>query len=156
MLIRALFDRFGRADRIDCRTKGLGGFFQSGLVTEVWIVLLLYGGGVMTDLRLLDRRGVGRIFGWVRVPHPTTFGRWLRNSGETMVPLMDSTVVARYGRKLGGGGPGLQPREARSSVASIRLCLVRETGTAWACAGGRTARTPPKAWRSGSSSWWDG
>ena len=109
-------------------------------MTEVWIVLLLYGGGVMTDLRLLDRRGVRRIFGWVRVPHPTTFGRWLRNTGETMVALldevlwemvrrrcamaggapgkltvmMDSTVVVRYGRKQAGA----ELQEARPSVAS--------------------------------------
>ena len=69
VLVRALFDGFGLAGRIDCKTKGEKGFFRPGLMTEVWIVLLLYGGGVMTDLRLLDRRGVRRIFGWVRVPH---------------------------------------------------------------------------------------
>ena len=65
VLVRALFDRLGLAGRIDCRAKREKGFFRPGLMAEVWIVLLLYGGGVMTDLRLLDRRGVRRIFGWV-------------------------------------------------------------------------------------------
>ncbi|WP_419937407.1 hypothetical protein [Candidatus Palauibacter sp.] len=41
-------------------------------------MLLLYGGGAMDDLPLLERRGVRRIFAWTRVPHPATFGRWLR------------------------------------------------------------------------------
>ncbi len=50
---------------------------KPGLMTEVWITLLLYGGGVIDDLPLLERRGVRRIFGWTRVPDPTTFGRWL-------------------------------------------------------------------------------
>ncbi|MDE2974896.1 MAG: hypothetical protein OXU64_09300 [Gemmatimonadota bacterium] len=132
MLVRALFDRFALAGRIDCRAKREKGFFRPGLMTEVWIVLLRYGGGVMTDLRLLDRRGVCRIFGWVRVPHPTMFGRWLRSSGEAMVPLLDtllwrmvrqrwamaggapkklrvttdSTVAVRYGRKQAGAERG--------------------------------------------------
>ncbi len=54
------------------------GFYRPGLMTEVWIALLLYGSGVIDDLPLLERRGVRRIFGWARVPDPTTFGRWLR------------------------------------------------------------------------------
>jgi len=43
-------------------------------MVEAWIVLLRYGGGVMSDLPLLDRRGVRRLFGWLGVPNPTTFG----------------------------------------------------------------------------------
>ena len=47
-------------------------------MTEAWSALLPYGGGVIDDPPLLGRRGVRRIFGWTRVPDPTTFGRWLR------------------------------------------------------------------------------
>ena len=88
------------------------------------------GGGVIDDLPLLERRGVRRIFGWIRVPDPTTFGRWRRRASERMVPLLDellwrmvrqrwalrarggpkkltltldSTVVVRYGHKRGAG-----------------------------------------------------
>ena len=35
--------------------------------------------------RRLERRGVRRIFGWIRVPDPTTFGRWLRRASDCMV-----------------------------------------------------------------------
>ena len=165
VLVRALFDRLGLAGRIDCRAKDERGF-RSGLMTEVWVVLLLYGGGVMTDLRLLDRRGIRRIFGWVRVPHPTTFGRWLRKSGETMVPLldavlwgmvrqrwamaggapkrltvmMDSTVVVRYGRKQAGAERGYNPRKRGRPSHHPLLAYVRETGD---CLGVR--------WRAGNA-----
>ena len=57
------------------RTNEEKGFYRPGLMTEVWIALLLYGGGVIDDLPLLERRGVRRIFGWTRVPDPTTFGQ---------------------------------------------------------------------------------
>ena len=81
MLVRKLFDRFGLAGWLDCRAKGEKGFFRPSLMTEAWIGLLLYGGRVMDDLPLLERRGVRRIFGWIRVPDATTFGRWLRRAG---------------------------------------------------------------------------
>ena len=123
MLVRALFDRLGLAGRIDCRTKGERGFFRSGLMTEVWIVLLLYGGGVMTDLRLLDRRGVRRIFGWVRVPHPTTFGRLAEEVGRDHGPAAGRGAVGdppgkrafpRRTEKSGLGGGSRAPPESRS------------------------------------------
>ena len=44
------------------RTKEKGSY-RPGLMTEVWIALLLYGGGVIDDLPLIERRGVRRIFG---------------------------------------------------------------------------------------------
>ena len=55
----------------------------------------------------LDRRGVRRIFGWVRVPHPTTFGRRLRDSGGAMVPLLDAVLrrMVRQRRAMAGGAP---------------------------------------------------
>ena len=78
VLVRKLFDRFGLAGWIDGRANREKGFYPPGLMTEVWIALLLYVGGVIDDLPLLERRGVRRIFGWTRVPDPTTVGRWLR------------------------------------------------------------------------------
>ena len=91
-MVRKLFDRLGVSEWIDTRTSSQKGWLRPGLMVEVWIVLLLYGGGVMDDLPLLDRRGVRRIFGWTRVPDPTTFGRWLRRTGESMVPLLDELL----------------------------------------------------------------
>ena len=92
---------------IDWRTKKEKGFFRPSLMTDVWIVLLLYGGRVMDDLPLLDRRGVRRIFGWIRVPDPTTFGRWLRGASERMIPLLDEVLwrMVRQRWALAGGAP---------------------------------------------------
>ena len=72
VLVRKLFDRFALAGWIDRRGEREKGFFRPGLMAEVWITLLLYGGRVMDDLPLLERRNVRRIFGWTRVPDPTT------------------------------------------------------------------------------------
>lgn len=46
----------------------------------------------MDDLPLLHHRGVRRVFGWVRVPDPTSFGRWRRRSGRAMFPLLDTLL----------------------------------------------------------------
>jgi len=97
-------------------------------MVEAWVVLMLYGGGVMSDLSLLDRRGVRRIFGWVRVPNPTTFGRWLRRAAERMVPLLDAMLwhMVRRRRALSGGAPKgwkrptISPRP--SAVATWAQC----------------------------------
>ena len=80
VLVRKLFDRFGVVGWIDGRANREKGFYRPGLTAEAWIALLLYGGGVIDDPPLLERRGVRRIFGWTRVPDPTTFGRWLRRA----------------------------------------------------------------------------
>ena len=144
VVVRKLFDRFGLAGWIDVRAKKEKGFFRPGLMTEVWIALLLYGGGVIDDLPLLDRRGVRRIFGWIRVPDPTTFGRWLRRASGRMVPLLDellwrmvrqrwallpggapkkltlmldSTVVVRYGHKQAGAEVGYNPKKRGPSLS---------------------------------------
>ena len=166
VLVRKLFDRFGLAAWIDRGAENEKGFFRPGLMTEVWIVLLLYGGGVMDELPLLDCRGVRRIFGWVRVPDPTTFGRWLRRSGKAMVPLldtllwkmvrqrwamaggapkqltvmMDSTVVVRYGKKQAGAERGYNPKKRGRPSRHPLLAYIRETGD---CLGVR--------WRAGSA-----
>ena len=169
VLVRKLFDRLGLAGWIDRGAAREKGFFRPGLMTEVWIVLLLYGGGVMNDLPLLHHRGVRRIFGWVRVPDPTTFGRWLRRSGPAMVPLldtllwrmvrqrwalaggapkkltvmMDSTVVVRYGRKQAGAERGYNPKKRGRPSHHPLVAYVRETGDClgvrWRAGGAHTA-----------------
>lgn len=166
VLVRKLFDRLDLAGWIDRRAEGERGFFRPGLMVEVWIALLLHGGAWMDDLPLLERRGVRRIFGWARVPDPTTFGRWLRRSGERMAPLlddllwrmvrrrwalaggapvrvtlmMDSTVVARYGARQAGAERGYNPRKRGRPSHHPLLAFIRETGD---CLGVR--------WRAGSA-----
>lgn len=183
VLVRKLFDRFGLAAWIDCGAEREKGFFRPSLMTEVWIVLLLYGGRVMDDLPLLHHRGVRQIFGWVRVPDPTTFGRWLRRSGGAMVPLldtllwrmvrkrwalaggapkkltvmMDSTVVVRYGKRQAGAERGYNPKKRGRPSHHPLVAYVRETGDCLGgCAGGRAARTPPRGRSSGWRRWWGG
>ena len=169
VLVRKLFDRLALAGWIDGRAKKEKGFFRPGLMSEVWIVSLLYGGGVMDDLPLLERRGVRRIFGWRRVPDPTTFGRWLRRASGRMVPLldellwrmvrrrwalgrgvpkkltlvMDSTVVVRYGLKQAGAERGYNPKKRGRPSHHPLLAFVRETGDClgvrWRPGGAHTA-----------------
>ena len=154
VLVRKLFDRFGLAGWIDGRAEEEKGFFRPGLMAEVWIALQLYGGGVIDDLPLLDRHGVRRIFGWVRVPDPTTFGRWLRRSSGSMVPLLDeflwrmvrqrwalagsvpkkltlmldSTVVVRYGQKQAGAAKGYNPTKRGRPSHHPLVAFAKETG----------------------------
>ena len=84
--------------------------------------------------------------------------RWAMAGGapKKVTVMMDSTVVVRYGRKQAGAERGYNPKKrGRPSHHPLPAC-VRETGTAWACSGGRAARTPPRELRSGWSGWWDG
>ena len=171
VLVRKLFDRLALAGWIDCRAGREKGFFRPGLMAEAWITLLLYGGRVMNDLPLLERRGVRQIFGWVRVPDPTTFGRWLRRAGGRMVPLldevlwrmvrqrwalagrvpdkltlvMDSTVVVRYGRKQAGAERGYNPKKPGRPSHHPLVAFIGETGD---CLGVR--------WRAGNAHTADG
>ena len=171
VVVRKLLDRLGLGGWIDCRTAKEKGFFRPSLMAEAWIVLLLYGGRVMDDLPLLDCRGVRRIFGWTRVPDPTTFGRWLRRAGTYMVPLLDkvlwtmvrrrwalggrvpkkltllldSTVVVRYGLKQAGAERGYNPKKRGRPSHHPLLAFIRETGD---CLGVR--------WRGGSAHTADG
>ena len=154
VLVRKLFDRLALAGWIDGRAKKEKGFFRPGLMSEVWIV------------PLLERRGVRRVFGWRRVPDPTTFGRWLRRAGTAMVPLldespwrmvrrrwalaggvpkrpalvMDSTVVVRYGLKRAGAERGYNPKKRGRPSHHPLPAFVRETGD---CLGVR--------WRAGNA-----
>jgi hypothetical protein len=123
--MRKLWDGLGVGEWIDGRTEAIPGRFRPSLMVEVWTVLLLYGGGVLDDLPLLARRNIRRLFGWKRVPDPTTFGRWLRRAGPELVALLDrllwklvqsrpkkvtlildSTVSVRYGEKQAGAERG--------------------------------------------------
>ena len=158
---------FGLAGWIDGRANKEKGSYRPGLMIEVWIALLLYGGGVIDDLPLLERRGVRRIFGWIRVPDPTTFGRWLRRASERMVPLLDellwrmvrqrwalrargvpkkltltldSTVVVRYGHKQAGAELGYNPKKRGRRSHHPLVAFVNETGD---CLGMR--------WRAGNA-----
>ena len=167
VLVRKLFDRFGLAGWIDGQANKEKGSYRPGLMIEVWIALLLYGGGVIDDLPLLERRGVRRIFGWIRVPDPTTFGRWLRWASERMVPLLDellwrmvrqrwaprargvpkkltltldSTVVVRYGHKQAGAELGYNPKKRGRRSHHPLVAFVNETGD---CLGVR--------WRAGNA-----
>ena len=56
VLVRKQFDRFALPVWIDRRAEREQGFFRPGAMTKVWIVLLLYCGGVMDELPLLDWR----------------------------------------------------------------------------------------------------
>ena len=165
VLIRRLWDRLGLGNWIDQRTVHFSGDYRPSLMVEVWIVLLLYGGGVLDDLPLLARRHVRRLFGWKRVPDPTTFGRWLRRVGPEVVPLLDallwqmvqrrwaekgvpttltlvldSTVSVRYGEKQAGAERGYNPKKPGRPSHHPLLAFIQETGD---CLGVR--------WRPGSA-----
>lgn len=153
LLVRRLWDRLGLGERIDARAAWLSGHYRSSLLVESWIVLLLYGGGAMDDLRWLAGRGIRRLFGWAAVPDPTTFGRWLRRGGErlagqldavlwqmvrarwagTGVPkavmlVLDSTVVQRYGLKQAGAEKGYNPTKRGRPSHHPLVAFLAETG----------------------------
>ena len=92
MAVRRLLDRLGVCRWLDERTDEVSGFFRPSLMVEVWVALLLYGGGWLEDLELLATRGIRRLFGWARVPDPTTFGRWLRRAAPGLLPVVDRLI----------------------------------------------------------------
>jgi hypothetical protein len=153
LLLRRLWDRLGLGQRLDTQASWLGGAYRPSLMVELWVVLLLYGGGSMDDLRLLGGRGIRRLFGWRSVPDPTTFGRWLRRGGQrlarqldrvlwqvvrgrwaaTAVPrsvmlVLDSTVVQRYGLKQAGAAKGYNPRKRGRPSHHPLVAFLAETG----------------------------
>ncbi|MGH7646190.1 MAG: IS1380 family transposase [Gemmatimonadales bacterium] len=134
LLVRQLWDRLQLGARIDRRTAVVDRRYRSSLFIESWIALLLYGGGVLDDVPRLAARGVAQLFGWRTVPDPTTFGRWLRRGGAGLTELLDellwylvrarwavvgrppslllildSTVVQRYGLQQAGAERGYNP-----------------------------------------------
>jgi hypothetical protein len=153
LLLRRLWDRLGLGEEIDAQSAWLRGVYRPSLLVELWVVLLLYGGGCMDDLRLLSGRGLRRLFGWQAVPDPTTFGRFLRRGGErlarqidallwqavcarwaaTRVPrsvmlVLDSTVVQRYGLKQAGAEKGYNPTKRGRPSHHPLVAFLAETG----------------------------
>jgi hypothetical protein len=153
LLLRRLWDRLGLGERIDAATGSIGGRLRPSLLIEQWVVLLLYGGGVLDDLDLLRSRGVRRLFGWATVADPTTMGRWLRRAGKPVadvldvllwqvvrarwavvgVPkavmlVLDSTVVLRYGQKQAGAERGYNPKKTGRPSHHPLLAFLAQTG----------------------------
>jgi hypothetical protein len=134
LLLRQLWDRLDLGARIDQRTAEVDRRYRSSLFVELWLAVLLYGGGVLDDLPRVAARGLARLFGWRAVPDPTTVGRWLRRAGPVLLPvldevlwylvrarwavvgrptaltlILDSTVVRRYGWQQAGAERGYNP-----------------------------------------------
>jgi len=153
VLLRRLFDALHLGRRLDHGSSDLSGYYRPSLMVEVWVALLLYGGGVLEDLVLLERRNIRRLFGWVAVPDPTTFGRWLRRAAVPLLPLLDtlqrevvawrwkqsgvptsltvvldSTVAVRYGEKQAGAERGYNPKKPGRPSHHPLLAFVQETG----------------------------
>ena len=61
-LRRRLWDRLDRGTWIDEEAGDGGGFYRPSLMVELWIALLWFGRGWMSDLKLLAARGIRRIF----------------------------------------------------------------------------------------------
>jgi hypothetical protein len=153
LLIRRMWDQLGIGVWLENRTRGIGGRFRPALMIEVWVILLLYGGGAMDDLRVLRARGIRRLFGWRAIPDPTTFGRWVRRAGERLagvldcllwllvqrrwqqpgtpsriMVVLDSTVVVRYGRKQAGAEVGYNPRKPGRPGHHPLVAFAADTG----------------------------
>lgn len=133
--LRSVMDALDLGRWLDAGEAGGDEHYRLSLMVEVWSALLLYGGSHMEHLRWMGERGVGELFGWERIPHPVTFGRWLRRESEqksrrveealrrvvrarwgTEVPksvmlILDATVVVRYGKKQAGAEVGYNPKK---------------------------------------------
>ncbi len=168
--VRRLWDALGLGGWIDRRSGSVAGRYRPSLMVELWVVPLPCGGGVMDDLPLLERRGVRRVFGWSRVPHPATFGRWPRCAAPVLSPLldelpwrmvrrrwemsggasrkatiaMDSTVVVRYGVRRAGAERGYNPKKRGRPSHHPLVDYVAETGDClgvrWRPGGAHTSR----------------
>ena len=80
VLVRNPFDRLALAGWIDGRAKKEKDFFRPGLMSEVWIVPPLYGGGVMDDPPLLPWE---RLEARIRPHYPKARTPWERCRGFT-------------------------------------------------------------------------
>lgn len=150
--LRRLWDRLQLGRWLDARGESLPGHFRPSLMVEVWVALLWFGGGWLDDLELFDSRRVRKLFGWVSVPDPTTFGRWLRRAAPSLLPLLDevlwqlvrirwswtgvpdaatlvvdSTVCVRYGKKQAGAELGYNPKKPGRPSHHPLLAFVVET-----------------------------
>lgn len=133
--LRGVIDALDLGRWLDAREVGGQEEYRMSLMVETWTALLLYGGSHMDHLAWLKARGVGELFGWEEVPHPTTFGRWLRRNAElkresleealrkvvlarwgkavpkSVMLILDATVVLRYGKKQAGAEVGYNPKK---------------------------------------------
>src|SRR3954453_8880002 len=135
-VIRSAWDRLGVGEYLDERLEKVGGHYRPSLHVEQWTSLLLYGGGCMDHLPLLESRGVRALFGWDRVVDPTSFGRFLRRAG--------------LGGARGGGGGGGTRRcgrwcghGGRPRAACLGWCSWCSTRP-WCCGTGRSRRVRRK------------
>lgn len=119
LLLRRVSDVLGVTRWLDEQTRWLGGEYRPALMVELWLALQWWGGGWMDDLRLLESRGIRRLFGWVRIPPPPTYGRWLRRAGERMAKLVDELVL-RTVRQRWGARPPKRVMLILDSFVSVR------------------------------------
>jgi hypothetical protein len=174
---RMAWDSLEIGKYLDEALSSVGGRYRPSLLAEQWITLLHYGGLCMDHLPQLASRGTQTLFGWDVVADPTTFGRFLRKAGElgakvsdellrkavrarwealgkvprTVMLMLDSTVVQRYGQKQAGAEKGYNPsKHGRRSHHPLLAFL--DTGDCVECGGGRATRTQRPASRSGSRS----
>lgn len=121
-------------------------------MVELWVALLWFGGGWLDDIELFASRRVRKLFGWVSVPDPTTFGRWLRRAAPSLVPILDellwqlvrirwswgrvpkavtlvldSTISVRYGKKQAGAELGYNPKKPGRPSHHPLLAFIVET-----------------------------
>lgn len=161
--LRGLFDALALGRWLDAREVGGQEEYRMSLMVEMWSALLMYGGSHMDHLAWLKARGVGELFGWEEIPHPTTFGRWLRRNTKlkresveealrkvvlarwgkavpkAVMLILDATVVLRYGTKQAGAEVGYNPKK-RGRPSHHPLVAFLSTGD---CLGVR--------WRAGDS-----
>jgi Transposase DDE domain group 1 len=136
-VLRSVWDRLAVGEYLDERLESVGGYYRPSLHAEQWTSLLMYGGGCMDHLPLLESRGVSTLFGWERVVNPTSFGRFLRRGGvkasevlagavrrvvrarwlatggapRVVQLVLDSSVILRYGVKQAGAVKGYNPKK---------------------------------------------
>jgi hypothetical protein len=92
LALRRLWDRLELGAWLDRRCSEVTGWFRPSLMIEMWVALLLYGGGWMSDLAWFARRDVRRLFGWEALPVPSTFSRWLRRAGEPVAEVLGELI----------------------------------------------------------------
>lgn len=153
LALRETWDKLRLGEFLDRKLSEVGGDYRPSLLVEQWTALLPYGGSCMDDLPLLASRGVQALYGWEAVPHPTSFGRFLRRGGEKAAKAVeealrrvvrarwaaegrvpravmlnfDSTVSVRYGKKQAGAEVGYNPKK-RGRTSHHPMLAFLDTG----------------------------
>lgn len=109
LLVRRLWEDLGLGSWCARQTQWLAGFFRPSLIVEVWVALLLYGECHLDDLPQLERRGIRRLFGWTRLPDPTSFGLWFHNNSLILLSLSNCYT--------NGVGPRTFAQDTKSTLA---------------------------------------